>query len=373
MRVAVVRQRYNAQGGAERFIERALAALARQGLAVTVLAREWTGDPADVIRCNPFHLGRVWRDWSFAGAVCGEIARHQFDLVQSHERIACCDVYRAGDGVHAQWLRNRGAALGPLARAGIALNPYHRYVLAAERRLFASPRLRAVICNSRMVKDEIRRHFGTPEAKLHVIYNGIDLQAFHPRLREAHRADLRRRLGIPQEASAFLHVGAGFERKGVFRLIDAFALSGLKDAHLLVVGDDKTRARAEDLAAARGVASRVHFAGAQADVRPWYGTADAFVLATVYDPFPNAALEAMACGLPVLTTRQCGTAEIIDEGMSGFVVDALAVGDLAQRLTRLAGPAAREMGGRARERALGFGIEEMAGRFVDLYRGLLPA
>ena len=373
MRVAVVRQRYNVQGGAERFIERALAALSDRGLATVVLARQWTGDPGSVVRCDPFYLGRVWRDWSFARAVCGEVGRQSFDLVQSHERIACCDIYRAGDGVHAQWLRNRRTALGPIARAGLVLNPYHRYVLAAERMLFSSPRLRAVICNSRMVKDEIRTHFGTPETKLHVIYNGIDLESFHPRLRAAHRAGLRQRLGIPQDACVFLHVGAGFERKGVFRLIDAFALSGLKDAHLLVVGDDKTRVRAERLAAARGVTSRVHFAGTQADVRPWYGAADAFVLATLYDPFPNAALEAMACGLPVLTTRQCGTAEIIDEGMSGFVVDALAVGDLAQRLARLAGPAAREMGSRARERALGFGMDEMAGRFVALYRGLLPA
>jgi UDP-glucose:(heptosyl)LPS alpha-1,3-glucosyltransferase len=116
----------------------------------------------------------------------------------------------------------------------------------------------------------------------------------------------------------------------------------------------------------------VHFAGTQADVRPWYGAADAFVLATLYDPFPNAALEAMACGLPVVTTRQCGTAEIIEEGVSGFVVDALAVEELARRLARLDAPAARQMGLRARERAQGLGIEKMAGQFVALYRGLLP-
>ena len=372
MRIAVVRQRYSAQGGAERFIERALAALARQGLAVTVLAREWTGDPGNVIRCNPFHVGRVWRDWSFARAVCREAARQSFDLVQSHERIACCDIYRAGDGVHAQWLHNRRAALGVLARAGLALNPYHRYVLRAERTLFSSFRLRAVICNSRMVREEIRAHFGTPEAKLHVIYNGIDLEAFHPRLREAHRASVRARLGIPDEALVFLHVGAGFERKGVFRLIDAFARSGLSDAHLVIVGSDKTRSRAERQAGSRGVTARVHFAGTQTDVRPWYGAADAFVLATLYDPFPNAALEAMACGLPVITTRQCGTAEIIDEGVNGFVVDALAVDDLAQRLARLDHAKAREMGRRARERAEGFGVEGMAEQFLALYRKLLP-
>jgi UDP-glucose:(heptosyl)LPS alpha-1,3-glucosyltransferase len=372
MRIAVVRQRYNAQGGAERFIERALGALAGRGLTVTVLAREWTGDPGSVIRCDPFYAGRVWRDWSFARAVCREVARASFDLVQSHERIACCDIYRAGDGVHAQWLHNRCSALGPLARAGIALNPYHRYVLAAERTLFSSRRLRAVICNSRMVKDEIRRHFGTPEAKLHVIYNGIDLEVFHPRLRDAHRSSLREGLGIPPQAPVFLHVGAGFERKGVFRLIEAFAHSVLKDARLLIVGSDKTQPRAERLVRSRGLASRVHFAGTQADVRPWYGAADAFVLATLYDPFPNAALEAMACGLPVITTRQCGTAEIIDEGASGFVVDALAIEELARRLDRLDGTLAQEMGRRARERAMGFGVGKMAEQFLALYRSLMP-
>jgi UDP-glucose:(heptosyl)LPS alpha-1,3-glucosyltransferase len=69
-----------------------------------------------------------------ARSVCREIARRPFDFVQSRERIACCDIYRAGDGVHAQWLHNRRAKwlhnrraiFGPLARAGLRLNPYHR-------------------------------------------------------------------------------------------------------------------------------------------------------------------------------------------------------------------------------------------------------
>src|SRR6266513_911740 len=255
MHVALVRQRYSAHGGAERFIERARGALGAQGVAVTVLAREWTGDPGAVVRCDPFHVGRVWRDWSFARAVCREVARRTFDLVQSHERIACCDIYRAGDGVHAQWLHNRRAALGALGRLGLALNPYHRYTLAAERRLFESPRLRAVICNSRMVRDEIRAHFGIPEAKLLVIYNGIDLEAFHPRLRDAHRAAMRERLGISQQALVHLFVGVGFERKGVFPLIEAFARSRQQDAHLLIVGRDKTQARAERRVSSLGMAS----------------------------------------------------------------------------------------------------------------------
>src|SRR6267143_4237436 len=222
-----------------------------------------------------------------------------------------------------------------------------------------------------MVRDEIRAHFGTPEAKLHVIYNGIDLEAFHPRTREAHRSTMRQRLAIPQHAPVHLHVGAGFERKGVFLLIEAFALSRRPDAHLVIVGKDKAQDRAERLASSLGIASRVHFAGAQENVRPWYGAADAFALASLYDPFPNAALEAMACGLPVVTTPQCGTAELIEEGVNGFVVKALVVDALADRLARLDVPTAQAMGRRARARAEGFSLQSMAERLLTLYRGLV--
>jgi len=370
MHVALVRQRYSAHGGAERFIEGARGALNAQGVAVTVLAREWTGDPGTVVRCDPFHVGRVWRDLSFARAVCREVARRPFDLVQSHERIACCDIYRAGDGVHAQWLHNRRAALGTLARFGLALNPYHRYTLAAERRLFESPRLRAVICNSRMVENEIRARFGLAKAKLHVIYNGVDLQSFHPRLREAHRARARAELGIPDGSMTYVFVGGGFERKGMFRLLPAFRRGADARAHLIVVGGDKAAARANSLSRTLGIGERVHFLGARDDVRPWYGAADAFVLPTLYDPFPNAALEAMACGLPVIVTFQCGAAELIGEGANGMLCNALDEDSLAALLGRLDPARAREMGVRARETAARFGLDAMAQKLVALYRAL---
>jgi UDP-glucose:(heptosyl)LPS alpha-1,3-glucosyltransferase len=370
MHVALVRQRYSAYGGAERFIERARGALSEQGVAVTVLAREWTGDPGTVVRCDPFYIGRVWRDWSFARAVCREVARGPFDLVQSHERVACCDIYRAGDGVHAQWLHNRRAVLGALGRFGLALNPYHRYVLAAERRLFESPRLRAVICNSRMVKNEIQARFDLAKRKLYVIYNGVDLQSFHPRLRETHRAPARAELGIPDGSMTYIFVGGGFERKGMFRLLPAFQRGADARAHLLIVGGDKAEARAKTLARDLGIGDRVHFLGARDDVRPWYGAADAFVLPTLYDPFPNAALEAMACGLPAIVTSQCGAAELINEGANGMVCNALDAASLAGFLGRLDPESARDMGVRARETAALFGLDAMAQKLVALYRDL---
>ena len=160
LKLAIVRQRYNAFGGAERFIARALPALERAGAEVTLIARQAEGWGARrVLRVDPFHIGKVWRDWSFARAARSAWRREGFDVVQSHERIPGCDVYRAGDGVHRRWLELRARVAGMIERLGMAISPYHRYVCAAERRLFEHPRLRAVICNSQMVANEIRRAF----------------------------------------------------------------------------------------------------------------------------------------------------------------------------------------------------------------------
>ena len=391
MRLALIRQRYNPYGGAERFVARALGALKHHGVAVTVLARDWdgsgemqtespdtaeapsetTGGSAQWVRCDPLYVGRLWRDASFAHAVCRVVMQRQFDLVQSHERIACCDIYRAGDGVHAQWLDNRHRILGAWGRLGMRLNPYHAFVLAAERRLFASARLRAVICNSRMVATEIARRFGLPERMLHVIYNGVDLQAFHPGLREQHRSTMRTKLDIAESEVVYLLVGSGFERKGVPQLLEAFARLPNRAARLVIVGADRHTGAMRRRAKSLGLGNRVVYAGPQGDVRPWYGAADCFVLPTLYDPFPNSALEAMASGLPVVTSPSCGAAEYIVEGSNGFVCDALDIAGLADRMTRIDASTAREMGERARASVAGLGLAAMADKLVALYADLM--
>jgi UDP-glucose:(heptosyl)LPS alpha-1,3-glucosyltransferase len=378
MKIALVRQRYNPYGGAERFVERALAALALQNVEMTLFARAWLGaaelaGEVRLIRCDPFYIGRIWRDWGFARSVCAALKTNAFDLVQSHERIACCDVYRAGDGVHRQWLANRARADGPIERIALALNPYHLYTKAAEKRLFESPTLRAVICNSNMVKQEVRRHFGLAEDKLHVIYNGVDLAAFNPALRGEWRARKRAELGISDSAMVFLFVGSGFARKGVPQLLRA--MTGVRGAHLIVVGEDRERAPMQSAARDMKLADRVRFAGAQMDVKPWYGMADCFVLPTLYDPFPNAALEAMASGLPLITSLQCGAAEFVESGVEGYICrDALDVVELARCLNLAAVPGqAAKMGAAARRRVEPYGLDTMARQLTELYARLIRA
>ena len=369
-KVALIRQRYAHDGGAERFVSRALAALRSRDVQLTLITREWRGgDGFEVIVCNPLYLGRLWRDWSFARAVCRRLKAESFDLVQSHERIHCCDLYRAGDGVHREWLAQRARAQGALGRLGTALNPYHYYVKGAERRLFEGPGLKAVICNSRMVRDEIRRWFALADDKLHVIYSGVDTGAFHPDLK-THRGEIRARHGIPENATLFLFVGSGFERKGMAALLQAMALLP-GEPFLLVVGRDRKLARFQAQAQRLGLSQRVLFVGPQQDVKPYYGAAEALVLPTLYDPFPNVALEAMASGLPVITSLKSGAAELIENGKNGFVCDALDVPALAAHLRAVTPESAPAMGARARATVEPMSLERMSGELLGLYNSLL--
>jgi UDP-glucose:(heptosyl)LPS alpha-1,3-glucosyltransferase len=375
MRLAIIRQRYTPYGGAERFVESALEALLERGIAISLYTREWPITRLQLIEpviCNPFHLGRLWRDWSFARAVCGEVKKKAPELVQSHERLLCCDVYRGGDGVHQVWLEERLRDAPLLKRWSTALSPYHRYILRVEKKLFASPWLRAVICNSRMVREEIRERFGMAEEKLPVIYNAVDSNAFSPALRE-HRAPVRERLGIPDSATVFLLVGSGYARKGVAAVVEAMSRLGA-GTHLLVVGRDKSLGHYKRLAQSRGVADRVVFLGAQDDPKPFYGAADAFVLPSVYDPCPNAALEAMACGLPVVTSTKSGAAELVTQFDAGFVCGSRDVDALARHMTALTDPQARmTLGTRARDAVLPLTPDAMTLQLALLYRDLLAA
>ncbi|MBI5793266.1 MAG: glycosyltransferase family 4 protein [Rhodocyclales bacterium] len=361
MKLAIVRQKYTPFGGAERFVARALDALRAKGVDVSIIARQWQGDVPG-IRVDPFYLGRTWRDAGFARGVRRLIAERRFGLVQSHERIPGCDIYRAGDGVHATWLELRGMPLDRFA-------PWHRYTLAAEAAMFGHPDLRAVICNSRMVKDDIARRFGLPGDKLQVIYNGVDLEAFHPRLRDEQGRRLRAKTGVAPTTPVILFVGSGYERKGLPTLLRAMARMQRRDARLWVVGRDKQETLMRKLAQTLGVDDRVMFLGAQTDVRPFYGAADLFALPTRYDPFPNAALEALACGLPLATTTTCGAAELVTAA-NGLVVAAGDVAALAAGLDTLCdrAPLMRDA---ARASVAHLELTTMAAQLMALYSRLV--
>lgn len=167
-RLALVRQKYRPDGGAERFVSRALEALENQNIELNVITREWQGDinpDWNVHLCNPWKFGRVSRERGFANAARQIWQKEKFDLVQSHERIPGCDLYRAGDGVHVRWLEERSRLLPQYKAKRLFTDRFHRYVMQAEKDMYAAPELKAVICNAEMVKKEIIERFSVPAEK----------------------------------------------------------------------------------------------------------------------------------------------------------------------------------------------------------------
>ncbi len=375
MRLAIIRQRYSPGGAIESRLEAALAALLERNVAISLYTRSWDEPRLQLIEtvlCNPPYFGSLWREWSFARSVGRAIGSAKVDLVEAHDRVSCCDVYRAWDGVYASWLAQRYKGASWLTLMRQRLSATHQYMLRAERRVFASPWLQAVICPSKMVKNEIRERFGVPEAKLHVIYNSVDTAVLHPGLR-TERPTVLERHRINPDATIFLLACTGYEHSGAGDAIEALAELP-PPTHLIIAGRSRHAERYRELAREFGVADRITVADPEVDLRSYYGAADVFVLPTLYDPAPDSTLEAMACGLPVVTSTKSGAAELLLEHDAGFVCPAGDVAGLAAQMRSLLAPETRErLGANARKAALPLSPAAITLQLVLLYRDLLAA
>jgi UDP-glucose:(heptosyl)LPS alpha-1,3-glucosyltransferase len=278
--------------------------------------------------------------------------------VQSHERTLGQDVYRAGEGCHGAYLAALG---GPRGRAA-----YHRLLLALERRVFATTP--QVVAISQRGAAEIARLHGVPGDRLSVVYNGVDLTRFHPDHRHRLRAAARSEAGVPAAVWTALFAGSGFERKGLATALQALAAVGDRDTRLLVLGKGDTRAY-RDEAARLGVGERVAWLGPRPDVERWYAAADALVLPTRYEPFGNVHLEALASGLPVVTTTAAGGAEAVGDD-AGAVVPPGDAGAVAAALERLQAADAQRTAAAARAAAEPFTYERQVAGFERVYRRL---
>ncbi|MEX2129662.1 MAG: glycosyltransferase family 4 protein [Xanthobacteraceae bacterium] len=370
-RLIFVRQQFTPFGGGELILDRMITAIMARGGRAALLCRWWTGrQDIEIIRCDPPRFPRFARERRFARAACERLEREEHAFVQSHERMPCCDIFRAGDGVHAAFLEHRARGLSALGRAAMLLHPFHRATLALEREMFASPRLKAVLANSAMVADEVVRHFSYPRERIHLVPNGIDLARFLSAARERHRAEVRKRLGADSARPAVLFVGSGYKRKGLDAAIAALAASR-SDAELWVVGSDSRSGSYTAMAERAGLAPRFRLIGPVPDPLPYYAAADVLILPSIYDPFPSTVIEALACGLPVVTSTTCGARDAVARLDRGLVRDACDIAGLAEAVRRaleLAGkPATADA---ARAIASEYDIDRMIERMLSVYAGL---
>jgi len=203
---------------------------------------------------------------------------------------------------------------------------------------------------------------------LTVIYNGVDLQRYHPDNRARFRAAARGEARLASDRWLVLFAGSGFERKGLATTIEALARLDDRGAHLVVVGKGDTRPYA-DLASRLGVAERIGWLGARPDIERWYAAADTLALPTRYEPFGNVHLEALASGLPVVTTTAAGGAEVVTPAC-GAVVEPGDPIALAAALTRVRALDPGRLAVAARAAAEPFTYERQVAEFERIYRRL---
>jgi UDP-glucose:(heptosyl)LPS alpha-1,3-glucosyltransferase len=315
-RVALVRRGYSPSGGAEAYLKRLARGMVNAGHEVELVSdAEWPQDEWPFGSITRLHAESVI---GFADEL--EKIRLQLDCdsLFSLDRVWGCDIYRAGDGVHRAWLARRKKFEVPLKQFVRAVNRKHRDILQLEDSLFAHRKTQRVIVASQMVRNEILDFYDYPANQIDIVRNAIptDQFRFNPELRETARIALNLK---PNEI-ALLFAGTGWERKGLSFAIQAMALCRNKKLRLLVAGRGNERFY-KTKRLRFWLAEPVRFLGEIADLARVYAAADIFILPTIYDPFSNACLEALACGLPVITTRSNGFSEIIEDGVHGSIVE----------------------------------------------------
>jgi UDP-glucose:(heptosyl)LPS alpha-1,3-glucosyltransferase len=311
-RIILLRQSITGQGGAENYLRLLCTALAAKKHHVILLT-----DSAPAVT-PPLAAELLRPASSWLSPLAGFPVRAEAwckknltpgDVVLSLDRNRRQHILRAGDGVHAAWLRVR-------ARAG-RLTPLdalrHARLLRREKLAFSPERTDLIWANSHWVAAQIRDHYPFPQERIHVIHNGVDTSKW----RLPHTADAQLPAPVPVGAPVLLFVGSGWWRKGwdIAVRIHAELRKILPGAWLVGVGKPGRELEFRATLREKNVAWLGPFSSAQ--LARAFTAAGLLLLPTRYDPFTNVVLEALAAGLPVLTSTENGAAEILPSPASG--------------------------------------------------------
>ncbi len=327
VKLAFVHKRYGLDGGTERFLEGLTRGLSARGHELAVF----------VARTDPrFARSRVAR---FHRLVCRgpsaflkavslwlstriAVRREQYDLVVHFGRTGPQGLYRAGGGCHRTWFDLlRRKVKGSWRRRVLEWSPHHRFLLWHEEKALRSPGVVTVVPSER-AREDLRAAYGKVAGTVQVLPNGVDLERFHPKLRVLFFEEARVRFGLAPEELVVLFVGGDYWRKGLDTLLKALgALERRDSVRLLVVGGDSRRSDYVALADGCGLGQRVTFVASVESIEKVYAAADVLALPTRHDPFANVTLEALASGLPVVTSGLNGATEVATSGAGFRVVE----------------------------------------------------
>ena len=322
MRIGLVIESFDpARGGAEHWTYQFAQRLLSLGHEVHVAARQFARPALTNVHLHPLPAGRRL---DFADAAERTLRRLDLDVVHDMGAGWYCDVFQPHGGsriaTHEANLRLAPAWLRPLKRRFAPLLARYREFERLMARQYAE-RGQVFIALSRMVMRDLLYHHDLPSERIRLVYNGVDVERFSPIHREKCRAETRRKLGVSEDTVLLLIAAHNFRLKGVPTLIKAVGqlATGSESVHLAVAGG-KRFGRYQRQAERECVGPQVTFLGSVQDMTPLYAAADVYVQPTFYDPCSLVVLEALASGLPVITSQCNGASELMTESVHGYIL-----------------------------------------------------
>jgi UDP-glucose:(heptosyl)LPS alpha-1,3-glucosyltransferase len=364
-----------ARGGCETYIADLSRRLVADGHEVHLYACRW--DAAALPETLHYHQlslasgPRFLRPWRFGLACARALGDDGYHVSVGFDKTWGQDVLYPQGGLHAasaahNLLKYRSRLMRVLARVVKAFDPAHWSFSLLERKQYLGHRRPLVVVNSQMVRHHFQHYYGISRDDLRVVPSSIDPDRFaeHDRLRQ--RLEWRQQWNVGPEETVALFVAMNYRLKGLAPLLHAVSRLGKRERFRLLVAGNPRTAPYERLARQLGVTESVRFLGPRRDVQHCYFAADFLVHPTFYDPCSLVVLEALACGLPVITSRCNGASELMGLPPAGFIIDDPHDADrLAWCMEQLCHPAKRAACAQAARR--------MAGQwtFEEHYRQLL--
>lgn len=378
MKIARVVNRYNKQEGISRGVAEVVERLVKKH-EVHVFTQSWQDvtDDRIVFHRVPMVSNRQFvQSVSFFLLAAKTLQRYNFDIVHLHNSCACaCDVVTC----HG------------LSRTGLTTLRAMRYMCGHKFPLrkilylnfiqpilefnYSRKRSRRIIALSQAMKSELLQLKNVLPANIVVIPNGVNLDEFHPGNRTIYRAQIREELKIESRELVFLFVGNYYRRKGLQFIFEGLSRIGSRKVKLIVAGHDLAEHHSfVERTKAIGINEQVLFIGHVSDMRKWYAASDAFLLPTMYEGFSLAIIEAMASGLPVITTKVAGAIDLVTDRVDGLLINLpVDLDELIEKMELLIEDKKLrdDIGKKARKTAEAYSWDIIAERTLELYSEVL--
>jgi len=367
MKVALVCKKYSLQeGGLERYTFFLSRELIRAGHEVHIFANIWQEEPGVIIHRVPVvRLSSPAKNLSFAFFANRALSKMKFDIIHSMERIFYQDIFRVSDGINPVQMQQKYPHPG--VRLFKSVCPRRLALTYLEHNIFVDKGCKIVMTNSELVKRNIIEHYRVDPEKIVVIYNGVDTSRFNTKVKEKFRSSLRDKYGIKKDEIVLLFVSNNFKLKRLNLVLEAMAFLKNNKIRLFVIGADNHRTY-QRWANNNSLGEQILFLGLKSNIEKYYAGSDIFVLPTLYDAFANVCLEAMACGLPVITTDSNGAADLISDNENGYILKTQKADELTAKIKALEPLSNRtRIGDNAAAKAACFTMEKHVTKVLKLY------